>query len=188
MPLAPTLRTVLEPFNAVDRPDDALTRVGELGPRAGNTYRYLVEKISQAHADVRVTWPGMAGAETVVVRHDKARKLVGALRNLRVRADGRYYVGVLDEASRRKERFGFTASDGQRFDGLVETEILDTMRDHYDRPCRAYILTRGVGQPKTGAVKRAHRLQELLSVDADGERPEEHYEKTDDGAFQVDAA
>ena len=179
--IAPTVRTVLDLLAAVSEPAEALTRVGELGPRARKTYRELVSQIGRAQANVRVEWPGMGGVQRVEVRHYAAQRLVAALKDIRVRADGRYVVGVLDEASRRKGRFGFTTADDEHFDGLVETDLIPQVKEFYDRgPCRAYILTREVEQLQTGAIRRSHRLQELLPLDAPMLRAEEHFEEVED--------
>lgn len=183
--LAPTLRTVLDLFSAVDQPEVALARFGELGPRARGTYRTLVERIGRAEADVDVAWPGIAGTVKATIRHRAAKRLIEELRDIRVRADGRYYIGELDEASKRKGRFGFTADDGGRFDGLVEPDVSTQVREFFDRGrCRAYILTREVEQLRARKVKRSHRLQELLPLEAPADREPVHFDEAEETASE----
>jgi hypothetical protein len=178
--LAPTLQSVLDLVNAADTPDVVLGRLAELGPRARNTYRDLIADISSANADVRVVWPNISGPRTARLKSSQATRLLGTLKEIRTHVDGRYYVGLLDQASRRRGKFGFESDDGEKFDGTVEKDVMDQVREFFDRRCRAYILTRVVEHPRTGIVRRSHRLQELLPVEAQGGRAEGTLVEADD--------
>ena len=171
-PLAPTFREVFALLHVEGDGSEVVARLAELGPRARATYRDLLDEFGKAGADVRVDWPGFGGVQTVRVRATQARRMLDTMSRLRVHVDGRYYTGLLDQASRRRGRFGFESDEGETFDGVVESEIVDTLREFYDRRCRAYILTREVEHPGTGVRKRSHRLQELLPVDVEGTRAE----------------
>lgn len=180
LPLAPTLRTVMELVGSGDRPEEVLDHLALLGPRARRSYREFVEQLGEAHADLRVRWPNRSGPREARLRPRQAARLAQTLGQVRSHVDGRYYLGVLDGASRRHGRFEFASNEGEQFAGVVEPEILDDLKRFYDRPCRAYILTRELEHPRTGVVRRAFRLQELLRPEArgsleEGARPEEEF-------------
>jgi hypothetical protein len=170
--VAPSLDTFVSLLGEAEDPEKVLDRLAPLGPRATTHFRELVSELSSADANMRVRWPTTEGERTALIKATAATKLVSTLKELRESADGRYWVGKLDEASSRKGRFGFTTSDGTVLAGVVESHLIPTLKDFYDQSCKAYILTRELEHPRTGIIKRSHRLQELLPVNAIGQRPE----------------
>lgn len=163
--IAPVLRSLLELLEAGDNTDLALEKISELDIRSSKAYEDLVSELSNNEADIRVIWPNLSGPREAALRSTQASRLLTTLREVRDESNGAWYLGTLDEASKRYGRFGFMTDEGATFDGVVEEPLIDTLRDYYDRRCRAWIETRVITHQQTGVVKKSHRLQQLEPVD-----------------------
>ncbi len=163
--IANDLEKMVDLIGASDGEEELLRRVAIVGPLGAKSYEEVLQSISSAKATVTFRWPRVSGVLGGRVATNPARNALAVLRDVGEETDGHYYVGLLDTASRRRGRFGFTATDGEVFDGDVEQDIMDSLRDYYDRQCKVYIVTRTVTHRRTGAIQRYHRLQELTEPD-----------------------
>ena len=151
-------------MGAGDDPERVLTHLAEIAPRAARQYEELIAELSNNEADIRVIWPNVSGDREAALRSTQSGRLLATLREVDEDSSGSYYEGTLDISNRRHGRFGFVTGDGVQFDGVVEDELMDKLRDFYDRRCRAWIETRTVTHRRTGIRKVSHRLQELLPL------------------------
>lgn len=168
VPLAPTFDTLLNLLAAGDDIERVLDLVGEIGPRARKQYEDLLDELSDEHAHMRVIWPTTMGRREASLQSRQATRLVDTLREV-VEEDheAHWYTGVLDISNSRHGRFGFITDEGRAFDGVVETGIRDQLRNYYDTRCHAWIATRELRHPSTGAVRHTHRLQELRPLESE---------------------
>jgi hypothetical protein len=140
--------------------------------RATTDYEELIEELTTSKADMQLVWPHVSGERQVALPATKAARVLTTLREVQVNSSGRFYWGTLDQASRRYGRFGFASDEGEIFDGVVENHLIDELKFYYDSRCKAWIETKTVRNPRTGAIKKSHRLQELQFAPQDEDEVE----------------
>lgn len=163
--LSPTLRAFLQLLEAGDNPSALLERLAEIGPRAMTHYEDLINELSSNSADMRVLWPNKGPLREVALRSTQATRVLETLRDVRELSSAQWYSGRLDISNKRHGRFGFLTDGGETFDGVVEEHLLDSLREFYDRHCRAWIVTNSIEHKRTGIVKKHFRLQGLEPLD-----------------------
>lgn len=132
-----SLQTLFNLLSSTTREIEISRLSAELGPRAVNHLRHVLEDLARADAGLSIKWNDASGTEYKWVANDEEVKVLkqNASRFRTIRSESIILEGFLIGASLLRDRFEFLTADRNVIEGKIAKSAKTDIREFFGRRC-----------------------------------------------------
>jgi hypothetical protein len=157
---ASSLQTLFTLLNATRQEGEISRLSGELGQRALNHLRHVLDDLSRSHAGFSLSWTDVAGTNySWVGDNDQIPKLKSNVARFRTRHSVEITIpAVLLGASLLRDRFELMTAKREVIEGKLAREVKPRLREYFGRQCLASLEKVEIDEAVTGDTRTFYTL------------------------------
>lgn len=117
--------------------------------------------LADAEAQVELRWSLARGEKAASLTPDRAREIAGVMSRVDEEERLETRVGLLEGVVKRTNYFELIDDEGEVVSGRISADILEDVREYFDRRVKAQLLVTRIRDRGTGVEKDTFRLMRL---------------------------